>query len=1124
MSSLKMKKFPTIKGVLENIRGTVSSGEKSGVPARLESEIIEALIPDHFTLLKTGIHGFPFKPTAVAFDPVQRVLAIGNRNGSVRLLGRPGLDITFQHNSRSAVIQLIWLVSSGQLISACCDDTIYLWDVRKSEVELLQSLRFNRERLTYIFTALKSRWLYVGTDKGNVHIMNLETFSLSGYSISWNKAIDMMQKTHPGPVTHVSENPADPSKLLIGFETGTLCLWDLSNKKGEHRYSLNKRFTSVCWHWEGRQFVCSCTDGSLVTWPIRPQAGKPLSTVFPHKKKGEETEIMAPIDKVEWVVSREGESYFMFSGGLPEDVTGAQPSITVMQGKNVTVLEMEFCVLDFILITDTVFSEACNPECILVLLTNDLVAIDCRSTGLPSYENPYAMDFQESAVTACEYIVNCPADIIPALYTVGSRGKAQAGWSGREWPISGGTENNKDGGTSHFELVVTGHADGSVRFWDASSNCMQALSRVRTQKLFEKNKVVKGEGMEDDPYAITNIAMSPDCKQLLVAGQSAQVMLFNFCKKDGVGEIACLEIPIIYEVSADRNSETSPHFEFPPRPPLSVASQHTSYSGGEGFDFDKKTIEYYTPIKVRSGEVKKPAGYQPALSCLTPWVNLEPPSPISTLTLNVAFGLLAYGNGSGLVIVDFIQQKCLLNMGTADLYGSSDPYQRMPRSPRCLPSSPSEDCIVKVDLSNYSQVVNKDDDVKEKVEEIPLTPPTVPAGGVKPKAPPKPRPLQKAGTAGSSAEESSLSKSRSSSVGSMDQIVEGEGVTALHFAHTFPSRGEFDQHSCLYVGTSLGSLLIIVIQIPDTELRDSEAVIVSPSCSLLKLRSTVLEVGLLDSSTSLADRPIPLQGVQATCRAGQGTPTTPLPPQGDQQVLAVATDKGVSVFALPSQRLTANSPLGEGVIVIRASIVSWGGAKMSPLILLFTSEGVVKGLSLPSLRVMVESNLVTVNSPRISRTLKFSTGGAGVYFTNPNQIQKFTVSSETIKVLQDSAGKLFQENIEMPEAPRQGFLKGLFGGGPRPLDREELFGENTAGKASSSLAKTIPGTKLMDLQGNSGGATSEVAKAKQAICERGAKLSEVEDRTELMANEAKVYADTSQNLMLHFKNKKWYQL
>ena len=51
----------------------------SGIPARLESEIIEALVPDYFRLEKTSLHGFPFKPTAAAFDPVQKVLAIGNR-------------------------------------------------------------------------------------------------------------------------------------------------------------------------------------------------------------------------------------------------------------------------------------------------------------------------------------------------------------------------------------------------------------------------------------------------------------------------------------------------------------------------------------------------------------------------------------------------------------------------------------------------------------------------------------------------------------------------------------------------------------------------------------------------------------------------------------------------------------------------------------------------------------------------------------------------------------------------------------------------------------------------------------------------------------------------------------
>ena len=41
--------------------------------------------------------------------------------------------------------------------------------------------------------------------------------------------------------------------------------------------------------------------------------------------------------------------------------------------------------------------------------------------------------------------------------------------------------------------------------------------------------------------------------------------------------------------------------------------------------------------------------------------------------------------------------------GTADLYGSLDPFQRQPRSPKALALS-SDVEIIKVDLSGYSQV------------------------------------------------------------------------------------------------------------------------------------------------------------------------------------------------------------------------------------------------------------------------------------------------------------------------------------------------------------------------------------------------------------------------------------
>lgn len=46
---------------------------------------------------------------------------------------------------------------------------------------------------------------------------------------------------------------------------------------------------------------------------------------------------------------------------------------------------------------------------------------------------------------------------------------------------------------------------------------------------------------------------------------------------------------------------------------------------------------------------------------------------------------MAYGNECGIVIVDIVQKCPLLNIGTPDLYGSSDPYQRMPRSPKRNP-------------------------------------------------------------------------------------------------------------------------------------------------------------------------------------------------------------------------------------------------------------------------------------------------------------------------------------------------------------------------------------------------------------------------------------------------------
>ena len=197
--------------------------------------------------------------------------------------------------------------------------------------------------------------------------------------------------------------------------------------------------------------------------------------------------------QVEWMTARDGDSCLVFSGGLPQDVTGAQPAITVMHGKNTTVLEMEFCVLDFTTLTDRcvriylkniyilyiltkIFSRSpyrsdqTDPQSILVLLTNDLVAIDCKSTGLLSYLNPYAMDFQvghvahkvyylppppqESAVTCCSYQSDCPAALLAELEAAARTKKAAgSGWSGSAWPVSGGPQSSPQAQPAHKEML-----------------------------------------------------------------------------------------------------------------------------------------------------------------------------------------------------------------------------------------------------------------------------------------------------------------------------------------------------------------------------------------------------------------------------------------------------------------------------------------------------------------------------------------------------------------------------------------------------------------------------------------------------------------------------------------------
>uniref|UniRef100_A0A1A8RL79 Syntaxin-binding protein 5-like n=1 Tax=Nothobranchius rachovii TaxID=451742 RepID=A0A1A8RL79_9TELE len=1093
-----MKKF-NIRKVLDGLTAASSSSSATAQPGtpRENDVVLETLQSEHFQLCKTVRHGFPYQPSSMAFDPVQKILAIGTQTGALRLFGRAGVECYCQHESGAAVIQLQFLINEGALVSALTDDSIHLWNLRQKIPAILHSLKFNRERITYCHLPFQSKWLYIGSERGNIHIVNVESFTLSGYVIMWNKAIELSTKTHPGPVVHISDNPMDEGKLLIGFECGVVVLWDLKCKKADYRYNYDEAIHSVAWHHEGKQFVCSHSDGTLTTWNVRVPA-KPAHIITPHGKQpkdGKKPEPCKPILKVEYKTTRAGDPFMVLSGGLSYDTVGRRACLTVVHGKSTAVLEMDYPIVDFLTLCETPYpNDFQEPYAVVVLLEKDLVVIDLGQTGYPIFESPYPLSIHESPVTCCEYFADCPSELIPALYSVGSRQKRQ-GFSKKEWPISGG--NWGQGTQSYPEIIITGHADGSIKFWDASALMLQVLYKLKTAKVFErargKEEKPTADIVDEDPFAIQTLSWCPESRMLCVAGVSAHVIVYRFSKQEITTEVVeLLEV----RMQCDFNGVDSPvlgeeQTSTLPTPAASCSPQESEspFQPSTGSNSSDGPRDNIPCLQVRSSPLKQSPGYQVELVIQLVWVSGEPPQQITSLAVNSSYGLVVFGNCNGLAVVDYLQKTLLLNLGTSELYSPSDPCQRQPRSPR-KPRQPSGGFCDASDGVNNSEERCKS--------------PT------------------------SDAKDNAFTRSRSSSVTSIDREAR-EAISSFYFCESFPRKSDSLLSPCLLVGTSQGSVMMLALSLPPGGDQRSQQPLSFASCgTLVRLKGGILTMGLLDATGTLLPPSYeqwydPNASDEEKEKSRRRRPPSPPSSQEGQeaQFAVVCSEKQAKVVAMPSQTCIHKHNITETSFVLRADVVQVAGAYC---ITCFCANGHIMTLSLPSLRPLLDVNYLPLTDMRIARTFCFSNLGQALYLTSPTEIQRITYSQETCDNLQEMLSELFTP-VETPEAPNRGFFKGLFGGGAQSLDREDLFGETTAGKASRSLAQHIPGPGSMEgMKGAASGVVGDLARARIALDERGQKLGELEERTAAMMASAESFSKHAHDMMLKYKDKKWYQL
>lgn len=259
-----------------------------------------------------------------------------------------------------------------------------------------------------------------------------------------------------------------------------MVLWDLAARHAEQLFLGKQQLESLVWERTGNLFVSSHNDGGYSVWAVTPGntcSQQPVSSTIPYGPFP-----CKAINKILWRTKETGSPVLLYSGGMPRASYGDRHCLTIQQDKDHVTLDFTSRVIDFFTVHDIELEkEFDEPSALVVLLEEELVVIDLQTPGWPSLPTPYLAPLHSSAITCSFHISSVPPKLWERLV---SAGKAQQSRQPvhQSWPICGG--KNLALSPKYQELLLTGHEDGTVRFWDASGVALTPIYKLSTANFF----------------------------------------------------------------------------------------------------------------------------------------------------------------------------------------------------------------------------------------------------------------------------------------------------------------------------------------------------------------------------------------------------------------------------------------------------------------------------------------------------------------------------------------------------------------------------------------------------------------------------------------------------------------
>lgn len=622
---------------------------------------------EKFHLETHGYHGFPLGPSCMTFDPYRRLLYIGTNSGDVRMVGAPGVRLHGALEDIGKINQILPFASEPSLITVCNNNMMYKWSVEHPEgggapqLVLDRSYKFQgglAKTITVCCLPPHCDCLLVGTLGGITYPMDTQFDGMSPEVLSWSRArasLGYKGKDIPGEVRSLEISPTDPKQLLIAYEHGYFELWNALTWKPKLILGLFRDSggtLAVAWNADGNRFVSSHQDGTIAYWNLdSPDA--PVSTRKLHEGRCQDiTRIIWPSDNM-----------LVMSGGASLDEIDGD-SVTVVEDDDHVTMQLTSPVRGMHILEDVHADRDSGivnsgPEnatsttvrnILILLLEQEILFIDLSSPDFPLVPPPYLFSAHNSPVKLMGIQSRVDRDVWHTITQIG-RVQREAVYTAytKSWPVNGGKLKTRP--HDKRDLLLTGHEDGTVKFWDISNPNMHLLYTVNCSLYFssvenldsdffndnaslteQKPSNTKQLGFwdprsDDDQLTVTSLHFQEEV--LAVGLHGGVALLYNINSQSAVINIKLVRVSVMRD------------------------------------DPRQRSRNWRAPLTLRTGGTECEPGYQPS-HCIHLFPN------VSTTTLAIAKDqrLVAVGCIYGFTVVDFLKGDIIHIQST---YDSSEP-------------------------------------------------------------------------------------------------------------------------------------------------------------------------------------------------------------------------------------------------------------------------------------------------------------------------------------------------------------------------------------------------------------------------------------------------------------------